>query len=65
MINTLIMQYEADLISLTNASQIPIACKKQVLMNVYHEVEKATEKAIAAEAAESRKEDTEDAIPES
>ena len=50
MINTLIQQFENDLVNLVNSSPIPIACKKQVLSNVYHEVEKATEKAIANEA---------------
>lgn len=64
-INTMIKAFENDLVNLVNNSIIPIACKEYVIRNVLDEVEKATEKAIAAEAAESRKEDTEDAIPES
>lgn len=51
MINTLIKQFESDLVALVNASQIPIACKQQVMENVLHEVRAATEKAIANEAA--------------
>lgn len=52
MINTLIEKFENDMVDLVNASMIPIACKKQVLLNVFHEVEKATEKAIADEIKE-------------
>lgn len=65
MINTLIVQFENDLVNLVNASPIPIACKKQVLSNVYHEVEKATERAIANEATSASKEENADALPES
>lgn len=50
--NTLIQKFENDLVALVNNSPIPIACKKQVIANVFHEVEKATRKAIEQEAAE-------------
>lgn len=63
-INTAINNFEAELVDLVNRYQIPIACKKHVLANIYHEVEEATMKAIANEAASESKEETENALSE-
>lgn len=62
MINTLIQQFENDLVALVNGADIPIACKKHVMANVYHEIEKAMQRVIEAEASEPVKEEQTDGV---
>jgi len=62
MINTLIQQFENDLVALVNGTDIPIACKKYVMANVYHEIEKAMQRVIEAEASEPVKEEQTDGV---
>lgn len=51
-INTAINNFENDLVNLINGYEIPITCKKYVLLCVLAKVEKAVDKSIEQEAAE-------------
>lgn len=60
--NTLIQKFEEDLVALVNSYDIPIACKKYVLLSVFDKVEKATEKAIQQESTSASEEENTDAV---
>lgn len=47
--NSKIRQLEDDLVSILNASDLPIEAKRLVVGNIYHATEKAADKAITTE----------------
>lgn len=61
-INTAINNLENDIVNIVNSYDIPIACKKYVLLSVFDKVEKATEKAIQQESTSASEEENTDAV---
>ena len=52
--NSKIRQLEDDLISILNASDVPIEAKRLVVGNIYHATEKAADNAILREKYEEQ-----------
>lgn len=48
-INTMIKNFEDDLVNLFNDSELPIGVKRSIYYNVLHSVDKANEEAIQSE----------------
>ena len=56
--NSKIRQLEDDLIAVLNASDVPIEAKRLVVGNIYHQTEKAADKAILKEKYEDQMQNT-------